>query len=463
MRRAFVAALSVVGFATAVFAQNPVKLDVVRLECGVVRAEITPIQTTAKFANLTFELLDPTGTPVAITSTPIDAGGGFVQGATLTPASAVVGKGFHVVLREGVTIRTIKPVAATTDVIFLDRARRYDLEVTFPCAVDTSKLAVTVTRDDKPVPGLVATVVPNRSTDTIATVRLNKPLIHKDTVTVVAPSGAGTVTVEKEVDFEAPADIEAATVYVGGKLELAEGSKPKVLVDLKYDTSRRRLANSIRWTHGPSVLVDAATQDSDGEGTATAGYTFRLLSYQARRDGDGGRRFTIGQTDFTPKFEADDGLNSRNIIADIRHQWHFAGNPWNVKPAFGLEGGTNLALKTNLEEFSDYNILRPTFDFYVGRTFEGRGGLKSIGVSLDTQSRFLVEEEPDVEPLPKSAQTADAKTETIGADGFKFYGKASLTFGFTEVFGISLDYEYGERPPLYGDNNKGGVSLVFSF
>lgn len=36
-------------------------------------------------------------------------------------------------------------------------------------------------------------------------------------------------------------------------------------------------------------------------------------------------------------------------------------------------------------------------------------------------------------------------------------------FSFTENLGISLEYERGERPPLYGDNNKGGIALVYAF
>ena len=81
----------------------------------------------------------------------------------------------------------------------------------------------------------------------------------------------------------------------------------------------------------------------------------------------------------------------------------------------------------------------------------------------DLPGRYLIEDEPSVVPLPTNEQTDDTTTKNVAADGFGFYAKAALTFGFTETFGIALEYEFGERPPLYGENNKGGVSVVYSF
>jgi hypothetical protein len=442
---------------------DPPKLDTIRNVCGAIEAGLNPIQPPVEFSQLSFELLAPDGASVNVTVSAIVGGGDVEAAKLLLPAGLVIEKGYFVVMKKGTAILDIKPVPVTSDILLFDVRRRSEFGVTFLCDVDPNTVKVEVKRDGNAVSGLTEKILEGSSAS-VMTLRLNKTLRHEDAVTVTATAQSGAVTtVEGEVDFAAPADIDAATIHVGGAVKVSEGSKPVVLVDLKYDGIKRPIGNSIRWNSGPSLLVDAQTQDSDGEGKATIGYGFRYLDYIGSPKFGDAMRFVLTRLDIVPEFEADDGLNTRNVLLDTRQQWQFAGSKWNARPAIGIELGTNLAQKTKLEEFSGYSMLRPTFDFFLARKFKGVGMFKEISFSIDTQSRYLLDEEPDVEPLPRAEQTADTKTKTVANDGFKFYGKASLTFGLTENFGIAFEYETGEQPPLYGENNKGSVSIVYAF
>ncbi|HEX6641492.1 MAG TPA: hypothetical protein VF215_10295 [Thermoanaerobaculia bacterium] len=438
--------------------------------CGpkLLRVRLDEFVDEPSFRKLKFQLLDAMRATIPTTPTDIaivDAFGGVTL--TLGPNDNLAEGQFVALLDENDRLLDIKPVLLAPEMLQFDRLTPTRIQATFLCVVNPATAKVTVTRNKKDA-GITATL-DDGSTGRIVKLITSAPLMNEDKVEVTADlTTGGAATVEGKVDFEAPKDLESSTFYVGGKIEAAENSKPKILIDFKYDGHQFPVGNSTRWSHGPSILIDAATQDSDGEGKATIGYGLRRRGYRTTSGADGkpgtpDDRFILTRLDITPSFEADDGLNTRNLIADIQYQALFPGSKWSFKPAIGIEGGTNLAIKTKLEEFSDYNILRPTVDLYLARTFKGIGGLKEISFSIDTQSRYLLEDEPDVEPLPKSEQTDDETTKTIAADGFKFYGKASLTFGLTENYSIALEYEVGEQPPLYGENNKGSLSVVYSF
>jgi hypothetical protein len=438
--------------------------------CGpkLLRVRLSEFLSETDFRKLRFQLLDAMRTQIPATPTDIDVEGAF-GGVTLTlDANASLEEGqFVALLDENNKLLDIKPVLIAPEMLQFDPLTPREIKATFLCLVKPGTAHIVVTRNKRDTE-ISATVAPD-STGRVVRVIATAPLIHKDKVKVTAElTTGGVATLAGEVDFEAPKDIESSTIYVGGKVEVAEASKPKLLIDLKYDGHSFPLRNSTQWSHGPAILVDAATQDADGEGTASIGYGFRRMDYRTLVGQDGKSdtaddKFILMRTDITPTFEADDGLNSRNLIVDIEHQWQFPGTKWSFKPGIGIEGGTNLALKTKLEEFSDYRVLRPTVDLYVARKFKGIGAFKEISFSVDTQSRYLLEDEPDVELLPRSEQTDDTKTKTVGANGLKLYGKAALTFGLTEAFAIALDYEVGERPPLFGENNKAGISIVFAF
>jgi hypothetical protein len=448
------------------YAADPPTLGTIVVCGSTMRADVEPALPLAEFPTFEFVLVDPHGVHVPIDVTPRTAGGDVFLGANLrTNPARTITEGFFLELLRANTILDVKPVPVSSSSVKFRRERPGEITATFPCSVDP--LSVKVAVGDREVP---ATVDQQASSKRVMTLRLTTPLEHEDSVEITAKSldGGDLVSVKGDVDFEAPEDIESAVIYVGGKVELDEGSKPNVLVDLKYDGALHPIGHSISWFHGPSLLVDAATQDDDGESSATAGWRFRHLRYFVTRGKDAAPgtaddRFVLTRLDVTPEIELGDGLDSRNLIADLDYEWQFAGAKWDFRPAVGLESGTNLALKTKLESFSDYRIVRPTVDLYLARDFEGIAGTKAIKFSISVQSRYLLEREPDVEPLPRAQQTDDEKTFTrFFEDGFKMYGKASLTFGLTENFSIALEYERGERPPLYGDNNKGGISIVFS-
>jgi hypothetical protein len=447
------------------FAADPPTLGDLSL-CGKTlkaNIEADPLPPLADFDRWKFYLVDSSNrTPLDAkavedfgkTTNPEDL---IVSGVILTLPNPIAAEDSFLEFRQDSLLVDMQRIPIKSDSVVFSASRRSQITVTFPCEVEQVK--VEVKRDGETLP--TTSQFLRESNKRVLNIALTQALVNEDTVTITGQTAAGdTVTVEKEIEAEAPADIDSAVVYVGGKLEVAEDSKPKILIDLKYDKKLRRIGNSPSWTHGPSLLVDAATQDSDGEGKATLGYGVRWLGYIETP-----KRFILERFDATAALEADDGLNTRNLIADISYQLQFPGEKWNFKPAIGLEGGTNLAIKTKLEEFSDYNMLRPTVDLVLSREFKDFkfAGLKSVTFSIDTQSRYLLEDEPDVEPLPKSEQTDDETTKTIAADGFKFYGKASLTFGLTENYSIALEYEVGEQPPLYGENNKGSLSVVYSF
>ena len=438
------------------------------LPCGtIITIEIKKPLPPADFAHLGFELRDGNWNAVSTTLRPIDAGG-IISGATLTltlplPSTSL----FAVLQKDGIVVDT-EPVPQATDLLHFDPFNPRKLEATFRCEVDPKTIKVNITREKKEKE---VSLLDKVGTNIVVMLHLGDVLRHEDQVKVTAMAlNGGSLTVTKEVPFPKPEDQENALLYASGKLELAEDSKPNVLVDFKLDLRTFSIRDSIEWFHGPAVLVDAATQDEEGAGTATLGYGVRKLGFFVLKGADNATptnddRFILTQLDLAALLELDSGLNNRSFVTDARYQLQFPGLPWDLRPSIGVELGKNLS-RPKSDDFEGYEILRPTLDLYVGREWEIEGVqvVKAITFSIDVQSRFLFESEPDTVKLPPSQRTEDMTTKLQPFDnGGKAYGKATLKFDFSEHVGIALEYERGERPPLYGNENKGGIAVVYAF
>lgn len=438
--------------------------------CGTaaVDARLAKSVNDADFKTLKFRLVDAHLQEIATTVTPIDLGGGVFAGAHLVPASGSVDETDFVEVTDlNANVLDIKQMTLASGTITFSPSRRSIIDVTFPCA---AMGPLTVKRNDTLVNGVNGAL---NARGRAATLHLPNLLRNKDKIVVEADAvGGGTARAEATVKFDKPSDIDSAVFYASGKLEADQGTKPKVLVDFKLDQRLFPVQHSIAWTHGPTVLVNASTHDSDGEGTATLSYGVRRFADQTTPGpdhllGTEDDRIIVTQLDAAPTLEFDDGLNTRNAIADMRYQWQFPGTAWDLRPAIGFEGGRNLSIKTKLASFDHYHIARPRFELNLARKWKPTRAfldIEKVTLSLDTQTRYLIDGEPDTVPLPRSQRTADSKTTTrLFRHGVKSYGKLSLSFDFPGNIGIAFQYERGERPPLYGDNKKGSAAVVIAF